>query len=58
VSPEDIAVFGYCSPKSGREEDCLKTTEELMQSTWADDEGCICYYFYQRKDNPDEWIFH
>jgi len=58
MSPEDIAVIGHCSPKPGREDDCLKLAKELMQSTWAEDEGCICYYFYQRQDNPDEWIFH
>ena len=58
MSPEDIAVLGYCSPKSGREEDCLKRAEELMQSTWAEDDGCICYYFYRRQDNSNEWVFH
>lgn len=58
MSPEDIAIMAYCAPKPGREEDCLKLAKDLMKSTWAEDEGCICYYFYQRKDNPNEWIFH
>ena len=58
MSPEDIAAIAYLTTKPGREEDCLKRAEELMQSTWAEDEGCICYYFYQKEDNPNEWIFH
>ena len=58
ISPEDIAIIGNCVPKTGREDDCLKLAKELMQSTWSEDEGCICYYFYQRQDNPNEWIFH
>jgi quinol monooxygenase YgiN len=58
MSPEDIAVIGYCVPKTGREEDCLKLAREMMQSTWAEDEGCICYYFYQEWDNPGKWVFH
>jgi quinol monooxygenase YgiN len=58
MSPEDIAIIAHCIPKSGREDDCFKLAKDLMQSTWSEDEGCICYYFYQRKDNPNEWIFH
>ena len=58
MSPEDIAAIGYLTPKPGREEDCRKLAKELMESTWAEDEGCICYYFYQRQDNPNEWVFH
>ena len=58
MSPEDIAAIGYFTPKSGREDDCLKLAKDLMQSTWAEDEGCICYYFYQKKENLNEWIFN
>ena len=58
MSPEDIAVIGYCAPKTGRENECRKLAKELMESTWAEDEGCICYYFYQKQQNPSEWIFH
>ena len=58
MSPEDIAVIGYCAPKTGREDECRKLARELMESTWAEDEGCICYYFYQKSESPNEWIFH
>ncbi|UCC16045.1 MAG: antibiotic biosynthesis monooxygenase [Dehalococcoidales bacterium] len=58
MSPEDIAAIAYLTPKPGREEHCIKLAKEMMQSTWAEDEGCICYYFYQRQDNPNEWVFH
>ena len=58
MSPEDFAAIAYLTPKPGRKEDCLKLAKDLMQSTWAEDEGCICYYLYQRQDNPKEWVFH
>ena len=30
-----------------------------MQSTWAEDEGCICYYFYLKpEDSQREVVFH
>ena len=58
MSPEDIAILGYLTIKEGREEDCLTLMKELMQSTWAEDKGCICYYFYQKPDSPREIIFH
>ena len=58
MSPEDIAILGYLTIKEGREEACLKLMKELMQSTWAEDEGCICYYFYRKPDSPREIVFH
>ena len=58
MAPEDFAAIGFFTPKPGREDDCLKLVKGLMQSTWAEDEGCICYYFYQRMDDPNEWVFH
>ena len=58
MSSDDIAILGYFTPRAGREEDCVKLAKELTQSTWAEDEGCICYYFYQKQDNPREWVFH
>ena len=58
MSPEDIAIFGYFTIKEGREEDCLKVMKELMQSTWTEDEGCICYYFYLKPDSQREGVFH
>ena len=58
MSPDDIAILGYFTPKTGREEDCIKLAKELVESTWAEDDGCICYYFYQKQDNPGEWVFH
>lgn len=58
MSPDDIAVLGYITIKEGREEDCLKLMKELMQSTWAEDEGCICYYFYLKPDSQREMVFH
>jgi quinol monooxygenase YgiN len=58
MSPEDISILGYFTIKEGREEDCLKLMKELMESTWAEDEGCICYYFYLKPDSQRELVFH
>ena len=58
MSPEDISIQGHFVVKEGREEECLKLIEELVQSTWAEDEGCICYYFYLKQDSEREGVFH
>ena len=58
MSAEDIAILGFFTAKAGREDDCLELAKELMQSTWAEDEGCICYYFYLKPDTQGEWVFH
>ena len=58
MSPENVGMTGSWVPKAGREEDCLKLARELMQSTQAEDEGCICYYFYLKPDSQREVVFH
>lgn len=58
MSPDDFAILGSFTIKEGREEECLNLMRELMQSTWAEDEGCICYYFYLKPDTQREGVFH
>ena len=58
MSIENVGMTGSWIPKAGREEDCLKLAKELMKSTQAEDEGCICYFFDQKADNPRELVLY
>ena len=58
MSPEDISILGHFVLKEGREEEGLKIIKELVETTWAEDEGCICYYFYLKQDSQREGVFH
>ena len=55
---ENVGMTGTWIPKAGRDEECLKLAKELMQSTHADDKGCICYFFDQKANNPRELVLY
>ncbi len=54
---ENIAIMGFSTVKTGREEECIELAKNLMRSTHSEDKGCLNYIFFQRIDNPREFIF-
>jgi quinol monooxygenase YgiN len=57
LKEENIAIMGFSTAKPGREEECIKLASSLTKSTHLEDKGCINYIFFQRVDNPREFIF-
>jgi quinol monooxygenase YgiN len=55
---EEIAALGFLTVKAGRDEECNGLAKKLMESTHSQDQGCIYYTFFKRKDNPNELIIH
>jgi len=58
MASEEIAALGFFTIKAGREQDCDELAKKLMESTHTQDQGCIYYAFFKRKDNPNEFIIH
>lgn len=54
---EKIAVMGFSTAKTGREEECIELAKSLILSTHSEDKGCLNYIFFQRIDNPREYVF-
>jgi len=55
---EEIVALVFLTVKAGREEECNELAKKLMESTHTQDQGCIYYAFFKRKDNPNEFIIH
>jgi quinol monooxygenase YgiN len=54
---ENIAIMGFSTAKTGREKECIELAKNLTRSTHSEDKGCLNYIFFQRIDNPREFIF-
>jgi quinol monooxygenase YgiN len=50
-----LTIVLYMTVKAGREDECA-VVGDLMASTRSQDEGCLSYSFYRRRDNPTELI--
>ena len=53
-----LTILLHMTVKEGREEDFRAMASRLMQTTHAEDPGCIAYTFYRRADNPNEAVLY
>ncbi len=58
MASEEIAALVLITVKAGREEECNELAKKLIESTHSQDQGCIFYTFFKKKDNPNEFIIH
>ena len=49
-----LTIVLYMTVKAGREDECAAVCKDAMTSTRSQDEGCLSYTFYRRRDNPRE----
>jgi quinol monooxygenase YgiN len=49
-----LTIVIHMTVKAGREDECEATCKHVMMSTRSEDEGCLNYTFYRRRDNPRE----
>jgi quinol monooxygenase YgiN len=49
-----LTIVLYMTVKAGREDECAAVCRDVMTSTRSQDEGCLSYTFYRRRDNPKE----
>lgn len=49
-----LTIVLHMTVKAGREEECATVCKDVMVSTRSQDEGCLSYTFYRRRDNPSE----
>lgn len=49
-----LTIVMWMTVKAGREEKCAEVCRNVMMSTRSEDEGCLTYTFYRRRDDPRE----
>lgn len=53
-----ITILLHMTVKAGREGECAALAKELMNSSRAQDPGCINYVFYRRSDSSRELVLY
>ena len=49
-----LTIVMHMTVKAGREDESAAVCEEVTKSTRSQDEGCLSYTFYRRRDDPRE----
>ena len=58
MSSEEIAAMGFMTAKQGKSDELFKLMQDVVETTNAEDKGCISYVIVRRKDKPNEFILY